>query len=109
MVKPSPWQNGVAERLVGSIRRELLDHVVAANDNHLRRLLRDYQDSEKMTGKNMSLRPHRQSRFLFWRRTALRLITAVVMHATVLWSDRSYLDMTLPLPRSTQKERVAVA
>ena len=40
----SPWQNGVAERLVGSIRRELLDHVVAANDKHLRRLLRDYQD-----------------------------------------------------------------
>ena len=39
----SPWQNGVAERLVGSIRRELLDHVVVANENHLRRLLRDYQ------------------------------------------------------------------
>lgn len=40
----SPWQNGVAERLVGSIRRELLDHVVVANENHLQRLLRDYQD-----------------------------------------------------------------
>ena len=40
----SPWQNGVAERLVGSIRRELLDHVVVANENHLRRLLRDYQN-----------------------------------------------------------------
>lgn len=40
----SPWQNGVAERLVGSIRRELLDHVVVANENHLRRLLRDYHD-----------------------------------------------------------------
>ena len=39
----SPWQNGVAERLVGSIRRELLDHVVVANENHLRRLLRDHQ------------------------------------------------------------------
>ncbi len=39
----SPWQNGVAERLVGSIRRELLDHVVVANENHLRRLLREYQ------------------------------------------------------------------
>jgi putative transposase len=39
----SPWQNGVAERLVGSIRRELLDHVVVANENHLRRLLGDYQ------------------------------------------------------------------
>lgn len=40
----SPWQNGVAERLVGSIRRELLEHVVVANENHLRRLLGDYKD-----------------------------------------------------------------
>tara|TARA_R110002096_G_scaffold42143_4_gene113659 strand:- start:88657 stop:89100 length:444 start_codon:yes stop_codon:yes gene_type:complete len=35
------------------------------------------------------------------RASALRLITAVVMHATMLWSDPSYLDMTLPMPRST--------
>jgi integrase-like protein len=38
----SPWQNGVAERWVGSVRRELLDHVVVFNERHLRRLLRDY-------------------------------------------------------------------
>jgi len=38
----SPWQNGVAERFVGSVRRELLDHVVVLGDDHLRRLLRDY-------------------------------------------------------------------
>jgi putative transposase len=38
----SPWQNGVAERWVGSIRRELLDHVVVFNERHLRRLLREY-------------------------------------------------------------------
>jgi transposase InsO family protein len=38
----SPWQNGVAERWVGSARRELLDHVIAFNEQHLRRLLRDY-------------------------------------------------------------------
>ncbi len=40
----SPWQNGIAERLVGSIRRELLDHVVVLNEEHLRRLLREYVD-----------------------------------------------------------------
>jgi transposase InsO family protein len=38
----SPWQNGVAERWVGSIRRELLDHVIPLNEFHLRRLVRDY-------------------------------------------------------------------
>jgi transposase InsO family protein len=38
----SPWQNGVAERWIGSVRRELLDHVVVFNERHLRRLLRDY-------------------------------------------------------------------
>jgi len=38
----SPWQNGVAERWVGSVRRELLDHVVVFNERHLRRLLREY-------------------------------------------------------------------
>ncbi|GAG33040.1 unnamed protein product, partial [marine sediment metagenome] len=38
----SPWQNGTAERVVGSVRRELLDHVVVLNEDHLRRLLREY-------------------------------------------------------------------
>jgi putative transposase len=38
----SPWQNGVAERWVGSCKREVIDHVVVFNEDHLRRLLRDY-------------------------------------------------------------------
>ena len=38
----SPWQNGTAERFVGSVRRELLDHVVVMSEDHLRRLLREY-------------------------------------------------------------------
>ena len=40
----SPWQNGTAERFVGSVRRELLDHVVVMNEDHLRRLLREYTE-----------------------------------------------------------------
>ena len=38
----SPWQNGAAERWVGSIRRELLDHVIPLHEFHLRRLICDY-------------------------------------------------------------------
>jgi transposase InsO family protein len=38
----SPWQNGVAERWVGSCRRDLLDHVIALNERHLKRLLSEY-------------------------------------------------------------------
>src|SRR6476646_12109510 len=38
----APWQNGTAERWVGSCRSELLDHLIALNEAHLRRLIRDY-------------------------------------------------------------------
>ena len=38
----SPWQNGVAERWVGSCRRDLLDHVIPLNERHLKRLLSEY-------------------------------------------------------------------
>src|ERR1043166_5863964 len=38
----SPWQNGIAERWIGSCRRELLDQVMVLNEHHLRRLIRDY-------------------------------------------------------------------
>ncbi|WP_233601374.1 MULTISPECIES: transposase [Corallococcus] len=37
------WQNPYAERVIGSIRKELLDHVVVLNEAHARRLLREYQ------------------------------------------------------------------
>ena len=38
----SPWQNPYAERLIGSIRRECLDHIVVMGAAHLRRILRSY-------------------------------------------------------------------
>ncbi len=38
----SPWQNGVAERFVGSCRRDLLDNVIVLNERHLKRLMNDY-------------------------------------------------------------------
>ena len=38
----SPWQNGFAERLIGSIRRESVDHIIVLGEVHLRRILRSY-------------------------------------------------------------------
>jgi transposase InsO family protein len=38
----SPWQNGFAERLIGSIRRECLDHIIVLGEEHLRRILKNY-------------------------------------------------------------------
>ena len=38
----SPWQNGVAERWIGSCRRDLLDHVIVLNERHLKRLISEY-------------------------------------------------------------------
>jgi transposase InsO family protein len=38
----SPWQNGFAESLIGSIRRECLDHLIVRDAEHLRRILSGY-------------------------------------------------------------------
>jgi transposase InsO family protein len=38
----SPWQNGFAERLIGSIRRECVDHMIVLGEAHLRRILTKY-------------------------------------------------------------------
>jgi transposase InsO family protein len=40
----SPWQNSFAERLIGSIRRECLDHIIVLGEEHLRRTLKNYAD-----------------------------------------------------------------
>jgi transposase InsO family protein len=41
----SPWLNGVTERLIGTIRRECVDHVVALGEQHLHRVLKPYANS----------------------------------------------------------------
>ena len=51
----SPWQNGYCERLIGSIRRDLLDHVVVFGERHLRHLLRCYADYYNRSRTHLSL------------------------------------------------------
>jgi transposase InsO family protein len=52
----SPWQNGVAERWVGTCRRDLLDHVIVLNERHLKRLMNEfvhyYHDDRTHLGMN---------------------------------------------------------
>ncbi len=51
----SPWQNGHAERLIGSIRRECLDHVVVLSERHLRHVLFLYMDYYNRARTHLSL------------------------------------------------------
>jgi hypothetical protein len=51
----SPWQNGHAERLIGSLRRECLDHVVVFGERHLRQLLLAYMEYYNFARTHLSL------------------------------------------------------
>jgi len=51
----SPWQNGFAERLIGSIRRECLDHIIVLGEVHLRRILKSYARYDNETRTHLAL------------------------------------------------------
>jgi transposase InsO family protein len=51
----APWQNGYAERLIGSIRRECLDHVVVTGEQHLRHILQCYMEYYNAVRTHLSL------------------------------------------------------
>ena len=51
----SPWQNAYVERLIGSIRRECLDHIIIFNEHHLRRVLSSYFQYHHQTRTHLSL------------------------------------------------------
>jgi len=51
----SPWQNAYVERVIGSIRRECLDHVIVVNERHLRRILSSYFDYYHQSRTHLSL------------------------------------------------------
>ena len=51
----SPWQNAYVERVIGSIRRDCLDHIVIFNERHLRRVLSSYVDYYQRTRTHLSL------------------------------------------------------
>ncbi len=51
----SPWQNGYVERLIGSIRRECLDHMIVLGERQLRRILQSYFEYYHRTRTHLSL------------------------------------------------------
>jgi len=51
----SPWQNAYAERVIGSIRHECLDHVVVIGERHLREILSKYVDYYNRPRTHLSL------------------------------------------------------
>jgi Integrase core domain len=56
LISPSsPWQNGHAERLIGSIWRESLDHVIVFSEAHLRRILKAYASYYNQVRTHLSL------------------------------------------------------
>jgi hypothetical protein len=51
----SPWQNAYAERLIGSIRRECIDHIVVLGERHLRHILLSYLNYYNVARTHLSL------------------------------------------------------
>ena len=51
----SPWQNGFAERLIGSIRRECVDHIIVLSEAHLRGILKSYARYYNKTRTHLAL------------------------------------------------------
>ena len=51
----SPWQNGIAERLIGTVRRECLDHILIFGELQLRRVLASYAACYNQTRTHLAL------------------------------------------------------
>jgi transposase InsO family protein len=92
----SPWQNGVVERLIGSIRRECVDHIMVLSEAHLRRILRSCADYYNRVRTHQSLDKDAPVRRLVQR-------TGVINSRAILWRAPSPLR---PGFRYTQVPRV---
>ena len=87
-----PWQNGYAERLIGSVRRECTDHLIAFNAEHLRRILAKYANYYNEVRTHLSLLPHARlsgSKTLFRKYPILGCLHHRYARIAVFGSDMS--------------------
>src|SRR5205823_3662671 len=106
----SPWQNPFAERVIGTIRRELLDHVIVLSEGHVRRRLHNYLRYYHGSRMNLKRQPSLE---VYWRsapepllnvtETRLFCVTgALPGQVTVVVSlpaqEPSQFERSLPLP-----------
>ena len=79
----SPWQNPYVERLIGSVRRECLDHSIILNERHLRRILGSYFDYYHGSRTHLSLgkdTPDGRPVQLAWSGTVVSLLKVGGLH-----------------------------
>jgi transposase InsO family protein len=72
--RASPWQNGYCERVIGTLRRECLDHVVTINERQLKRVLDSYVRYYNRTRTHLSLKKNTPEGRTATRATARRVI-----------------------------------
>ena len=76
----SPWQNGIAERLIGTLRRECLDHMAICGEAHLRRILSSYAGYYNQTRTHLALQkdaPQQRPVQQFGRITAIPVLAGL--------------------------------
>jgi len=76
----SPWQNGIAERFIGTLRRECLDHMAIFNEEHLRRILASYAACYNQARTHLALQkdaPLRRPARRFGRITAIPVLAGL--------------------------------
>ena len=112
----APWQNPFAERVIGSIRREILDHVIVLDEAHARHLLRTYRVYYNKTRTHLSLKDapdrrevHRLERGVkivintdSHHTSHLEKIRFGVLQARRAWLTRDDVMNTLPVQKFAQ-------
>ena len=101
----SPWQGAYVERLIRSLRRDCLDHVIVLGEKHLRRILKSYRDSYHRSRTHLALgkdapeprvvQPPELGVWWNWRRSAVSIIdTSGERHSRCV-RFRRYLTLRL--------------
>jgi transposase InsO family protein len=114
----SPWQNGVAERWVGSCRRDLLDHVIVLNERHWKRFMTEYVCATTMriglTSDSRKIRqPVGQPRHVLWWKARFTLALGsgactIVTRPPLRLRQLRFIGTSLPVPVGTAGDAFAM-